>query len=119
MSVAEHSHEAQVGHDADGHGDDHAHAHPSDGQYIAIAAILAVITAAEVATYYIDFFSENFVALLAALIPMMVVKFAMVAAFFMHLRFDNKLLRRVFITGILLATFVYLIALFMFHVFSS
>ena len=102
------------------HAEEHAeggHAHPTDAQYVLIAGILAVITAAEVATYYIDFFKKNFIATVAALIPMMAVKFAMVAAFFMHLRFDNKLLRRVFITGILLAIFVYMIVLFTFHVF--
>jgi cytochrome c oxidase subunit 4 len=99
--------------------DEHAeHAHPSDAQYVLIAGILAVITAAEVATYYVDFFKKNFVALLAALIPMMIVKFAMVAAFFMHLRFDNKLFRWVFVTGIVLATTVYMIVLFSFHVFA-
>ena len=100
------------------HADDHAHAHPSDGQYVVIAAVLALITGAEVLTYYLDFFKSNFVALLLALIPMMIVKFGMVAAFFMHLRFDNKLFRRVFLTGIILATSVYMIVLFSFHVFS-
>ena len=94
------------------------HTHPSDAQYILIAAILAVITALEVSTYYLDFFKSNFVALLIALIPMMIVKFGMVAAFFMHLRFDNKLFRNIFLTGIILATSVYMIVLFTFHVFS-
>jgi|SRR5437879_5942887 len=98
--------------------EEHGHAHPSDAQYVLIAAILAAITAAEVSTYYIDFFKSNFVATVAALIPMMVVKFAMVAAFFMHLRFDHKVFRAVFITGIVLATAVYLIVLFSFHVFA-
>ena len=69
-------------------------------------------------TYYLDFFKKNFAFLLIALIPMMIVKFGMVAAFFMHLRFDNKLFRRVFLTGIILATSVYMIVLFTFHVFS-
>jgi cytochrome c oxidase subunit 4 len=103
-----------------GHTNDaeHGHTHPSDAQYVVIALILAAITALEVGTYYLDFFKKNFVALLLALIPMMIVKFGIVAAFFMHLRFDNKLFRRVFITGILLATFVYMIVLFTFHVFS-
>ena len=94
------------------------HAHPSDAQYVLIAAILAAITALEVSTYYLDFFKKNFAFLLIALIPMMIVKFGMVAAFFMHLRFDNKLFRRVFLTGIILATSVYMIVLFSFHVFS-
>ena len=97
--------------------EDHAHAHPSDGQYILIAAILAVLTAIEVATYYIDTFKDHFILLVITLIPLMIVKFALVAAFFMHLRFDNKLFRTVFLTGIILAVTVYIIVLSTFHVF--
>ena len=108
--------EAGAVHDV--HVDTH-HEHPSDGQYIVIALILAAITAAEVSTYYIDFFGDHFEFLLIALLPMMIVKFGIVAAFFMHLRFDDKLLRRVFIGGILLATAVYMIALATFHVFTK
>jgi cytochrome c oxidase subunit 4 len=98
---------------------DHQHTHPSDGQYILIALILAAITALEVATYYVDFFKDHFEFLLIALLPMMIVKFGIVAAFFMHLRFDNKILRRVFVSGIVLATAVYMIALSTFHVFTK
>jgi hypothetical protein len=36
------------------------------------------------------------------------IKFVAVVAFFMHLRFDNKILRRFFITGFVLATLVYI-----------
>jgi cytochrome c oxidase subunit 4 len=97
---------------------DHGHKHPSDSQYVLIAAVLAFITGAEVLTYYLDFFKTHFPLLVVTLIPMMIIKFGIVAAFFMHLRFDNKLFRRVFITGILLATFVYMILLSSFHVFK-
>jgi hypothetical protein len=37
----------------------------------------------------------------------------------MHLRFDEKILRRVFIGGLVLATAVYMIALTTFHVFTK
>ena len=97
----------------------HGHAHPSDGQYVIVAVVLAFITGAEVLTYYVDFFKDHFVVLLAVLIPMMVIKFGIVAAFFMHLRFDNKLFRWVFLTGIILATAVYLVVLTTFHVFTK
>jgi len=98
--------------------DEERHSHPSDAQYIGIAAILAAITAAEVSVYYIDFFKDSFIATVAALIPMMIAKFALVAAFFMHLRFDNKVFRAVFLTGIILAVIVYMVVLFTFHVFA-
>jgi cytochrome c oxidase subunit 4 len=104
-------------HPVDDLADDHGHAHPSDAQYIGIAAILAVLTAIEVSTYYIDTFKDHFTLLIITLIPLMVVKFGLVAAFFMHLRFDNKLFRRVFLTGIILAVTVYVIVLSTFHVF--
>jgi cytochrome c oxidase subunit 4 len=94
------------------------HEHPSDAQYIVIALILGAITALEVSTYYIDFFNDHFAYLLVALLPMMVVKFGIVAAFFMHLRFDDKILRRIFAGGLLLAIAVYSIALATFHFFA-
>jgi cytochrome c oxidase subunit 4 len=42
---------------------------------------------------------------------MMVVKFWMVAAYFMHLKQDNTMFTRMFVGGLLLATGVYCIAL--------
>jgi cytochrome c oxidase subunit 4 len=113
MTATEHSAHpvpADAGHDAE-----HAHAHPSDLQYVMIAVFLAVVTGAEVGLYYIN--GLDFLVLAGLLLVLMVVKFATVAAFFMHLRFDSKLFRRVFITGIVLATTVYLILLSSFHVF--
>ncbi len=96
--------------------DTHAAAdgHTSDGEYIKIALILAAITAAEVATYYVELSST---ALLLVLMPMMVVKFAMVAWFFMHLKQDSRLFSRLFVTGIVLAFTVYAIVLFAFDEF--
>jgi cytochrome c oxidase subunit 4 len=91
------------------------HEHPGDLEYIKIAAILAAITGAEVAIYYIK-------ALKGILVPALVlfsaVKFTVVVAFFMHLRFDNRLFRRFFITGVCLALFVFTIVLTTFHVWT-
>jgi cytochrome c oxidase subunit 4 len=95
--------------DASAHG-----GHATDGHYIKIAVILAAITAAEVATYYVDLSST---ALLLTLLPMMVVKFSMVAWFFMHLKNDSRLFSRLFVSGIVLAAVVYMIVLFAFDEF--
>jgi cytochrome c oxidase subunit 4 len=96
-----------------GHADDVAlaaeHAHPGTGQYVRIAAILAFVTAVEVGIYYLDLPAKPMVALLLGLAS---VKFSLVAAYFMHLKFDARLLRRVFLTGIILACLVYAVALF-------
>lgn len=80
-------------------------AHPSDRTYVVLAAILAAITGLEVWTY---FWEEPSTTLLAAtLIPMMIAKFVIVVGWFMHLRYDSPLYRRVFVTGTFLAVVVY------------
>ncbi|HCV37026.1 MAG TPA: hypothetical protein DF783_08865 [Acidimicrobiaceae bacterium] len=86
---------------------DDSHEHPSDGKYIQIAAILGVLTALEVATYFVDIGP----ALIPALMVLMVVKFFLVVAWFMHLRFDSSLFTKFFVSGLVLATAVYVIAL--------
>lgn len=91
---------------ADLHPDD---AHPGDGLYVRVAAILAVVTAIEVGLYYTDL---SGIALVALLVGLAAIKFGMVVAYFMHLRFDARLLRRLFVTGVILACFVFSVALF-------
>jgi cytochrome c oxidase subunit 4 len=92
-------------------------AHPTDAQYMKIAAVLAAITAVEVAVYYVK--KPLGLGFAPILITMAAVKFFLVGAFFMHLRFDNRVLRRLFITGIVLAIIIYLIVFLLLGVFSS
>jgi cytochrome c oxidase subunit 4 len=80
-------------------------AHPTDAQYVKIAVILAVVTGIEVGLYYTKF---NQTATNAMLLVLAGIKFVMVAAYFMHLKFDNHILRRLFMAGFFLATFCYL-----------
>ncbi len=93
------------------------HAHPSDRSYVGIALLLAVITALEVASFYLEDELGSF--LIPALLVMMVVKFIIVAGYFMHLRFDSNLFTRLFLSGLLLAIGVYAAALSGFEFFSS
>jgi cytochrome c oxidase subunit 4 len=93
------------------------HAHPSDRSYVGIALILALITAAEVGTFYLE--DELGSVLVPVLLVMMVVKFAMVAGWFMHLRFDSNLFTRMFVSGIVLAVTVYVAFLAAFEFFSA
>jgi cytochrome c oxidase subunit 4 len=92
-------------------------AHPSDRSYVGIAFFLAVVTAAEVISFYLE--DELGSLLVPALLIMMVVKFTAVAGWFMHLRFDSNLFTRLFVSGILLALGVYLGTLASFEFFSS
>ena len=78
------------------------HDHPSQKQYIYVALLLAGITLAEVLVYYVESLG---VILNYILIVMSVIKFAIVVLWFMHLRFDSRLFRRLFVTGIVLTFF--------------
>jgi cytochrome c oxidase subunit 4 len=86
-------------------------AHPGPGQYVRVAVVLAVATAMEVGLYYLDLPHPLFATLL---LFFAVLKFSLVALWFMHLRFDNHIFRRLFVTGIILAMAVYLIVLTIF-----
>jgi cytochrome c oxidase subunit IV len=92
-----------------------AHEHPSDLQYVYIALFLAVVTLAEVGVYYVEALEGLLVYIL---VLMAIVKFAVVVMFFMHLRFDSKLFRRFFVTGIVLALFCYVIVLSTFNIWN-
>jgi cytochrome c oxidase subunit 4 len=85
--------------------------HPGPKRYVIVALILAVVTLAEVAIYYIS-------ALEDVLVPLLIVfslfKFILVALYFMHLKFDSRIFRRLFVTGIVLAFFVFTIVLLTF-----
>jgi cytochrome c oxidase subunit IV len=92
------------------------HHGPTDRTYVIVALVLGAITALESFTYFksvVDFG----VVLMPLLLICMGVKFYLIAAYFMHLRYDRKILRRVFLTGIVLAVGVYMIALMMFKLF--
>lgn len=109
MSTDLHTH---IGTPVEPHHETHEHTHPTDGFYIKIAIILAVITAAEVATYFLDWFDDASTGvLIATLFPMMIVKFGIVCAYFMHLKYDNPIFRRIFVFGLILAVAVYTVAM--------
>jgi cytochrome c oxidase subunit IV len=85
--------------------------HPGPRQYVMVAAVLAVVTALEVWIYYVEALRDLLVPLLLAFSA---VKFALVVLWFMHLRFDSAIFKRLFITGIVLALSVFAIVLVIF-----
>jgi len=90
--------------------DPHKHEHPTDRTYVIIAIILAVLTAIEIFLFVIeDDIPTTFNKL--ALIGLMVVKFYIVGAYFMHLKVDNPVLAKLFTFGLVLAIIVYFIML--------
>jgi cytochrome c oxidase subunit IV len=94
-------------HAAHDHDDMPAHSgeveHASAKTYVIVGVILTIITAIEVAIFYIPQ-AQKF--LIPALIILSVVKFVTVVQFFMHLRYDNKVLSRVFFGPLMLACLV-------------
>ncbi|MAP39487.1 MAG: cytochrome C oxidase subunit IV family protein [Dehalococcoidia bacterium] len=89
--------------------------HPTPGTYFKVALILSVITAIEVGIFYITALGKGIIPVLAVL---SIAKFALVAMFYMHLKFDHKLFTTLFVAGLALATTVVfaLISLFQFFV---
>jgi cytochrome c oxidase subunit 4 len=90
--------------------------HPTEATYIKVAVILAVITAIEVGISYARGLGDAIAPLLLILAA---TKFSMVAAYFMHLKMDHLWLRRLFVTGIVLAVIVYVAVFLMFGVFQN
>jgi len=77
--------------------------HASPAFYWAIGGVLTVITAVEVAVFYIP-------ALHPVLVPVLLLlstaKFLLVVMFFMHLKFDSRIFTGVFLAGMVLAMFM-------------
>ena len=73
-------------------------AHPTPAMYWGIALFLGVVTAVEVAIPSIEALDPIKVPLLWLLAA---VKFFTVVAFFMHLRYEKKLYRTLFLFGVL------------------
>jgi len=94
----------------------HAGRHPSPKEYVRIALILAAITAAEVAIYYIEGVQEFLVPLLFLF---SIIKFTLVVMWFMHLKFDSRLYARFFLMGLAGAVTLYLVVLLIFKVFAG
>ena len=96
-------------HDAHGHhAEEHAHAGPK--LYWIFAVILSVITFCEWAIFKKreDWGVSN-MTLIYVLLILSLVKFTMVCGWYMHLRFDNKMLTKIFVFSGLLALGVFLI----------
>ena len=90
--------------------------HPTQFKYVMIFLIMVVITGIEIAVSY----SEGSVTsgvIVALLLFFAILKFGMVAAYFMHLRTDQPIFRRFFVLGIITAMAVFAVAVTTLHVF--
>ncbi len=85
-----------------------AEGHLPASTYITVGMILAGITGIEVAVYYIGALKG---ALLGILVSLSALKFALVAMWFMHLRFDSKIFSYLFVGGLALVTALLIVVL--------
>ncbi len=92
------------------------HGHASVKTYLVVAAVLGIITAVEVAIFYID-------ALRPVLVPLLLTlsaaKFTLVVSFFMHLKYDSKIFRGLFVGPLVVAVLIILAMLALFGVFGG
>ena len=90
------------------------HRHPGAKEYLAIAVILTVITAFEVAIFYVPQMKP---VLVPSLLTLSALKFTLVAMFYMHLKFDHRLFAWLFVIPMMLAAAVILALMKLFGVF--
>lgn len=75
-------------------------AHPAARLYVVIGVILAVLTAAEVAAFYIDALRP---VLGYILVVLSLAKFFLVIGYYMHLKFDHRVFALVFFAPMILS----------------
>ena len=97
--------------DSPGH---HEHPHPGAKEYLAIAVVLTVVTAIEVAIFYIPQMKP---VLVPTLLTLSALKFSLVAMFYMHLKFDHRLFSWLFVVPMALAAAVIVALMKLFRVF--
>jgi cytochrome c oxidase subunit IV len=99
--------------------DEHHVSHPTPAQYVKIAIGLAVLTAVEVALFYIN----NALSLgwlnTAALLILAFLKFFIVVGWYMHIRYEKATISRFFIFGFVLALSLYAVVLIGFGVLAA
>jgi caa(3)-type oxidase subunit IV len=83
--------------------------------YVLVAIILAAMTAAEVATYWLPKETQHSPFFALGLVSIMALKFVTVTMFFMHLKFDKRLLTVAFYSALVLAVCVYIAVLTIFR----
>jgi cytochrome c oxidase subunit 4 len=89
------------------------HDHPGPATYFVVGAVLAVLTAMEVAVFYIP-------ALHPAIVPILLTlttgKFGLVVLFYMHLKQDSRIFAAVFVAPLMLAMFLVIALIILFKV---
>ena len=94
----------------------HESDHPTPFRYVQVAIILTLITAFEVAIYYVDALEDAFITIF---IGLSAVKFLVVAMFYMHLKFDSRLFSALFVFGLALGAGILITLGVLFGIFTD
>jgi cytochrome c oxidase subunit IV len=85
--------------------------HPSTLTYVTVAVFLAVLTAMELTVFYVH-------ALRPVLVPVLLIlavaKFSLVAMFYMHLKYDSRILSGIFVFPLVTAAILVVSLLMLF-----
>jgi cytochrome c oxidase subunit 4 len=94
----------------------HSEPHTSNRTYVLVALVLAVITGVEVMVFYLA-------ALRPVIVPILIVlsasKFTLVASFFMHLKYDGRVLRWLFAGPLFVAIAIIVAIMALYGVFAA
>ena len=107
------THPSHTGEHSDHHAMGEVHEHPTWSTYWKVAVILTLITVVEVWIYYIPSFVASR-AFIPVLLTLSAIKFAIVVAFYMHLKYDHKLFRALFTGPLFIAATTLIALLFLF-----
>jgi cytochrome c oxidase subunit 4 len=104
------AHTDPAAHAAEAHEEHH---HPGWSTYWKVATILTLITVGEVWMYYVPAIVASR-AFVPGLLVLSALKFAIVVAFYMHLKYDHKLFRALFTGPLFIAACTLLALMFLF-----
>ena len=103
--------------DVDVHAMGEMHEHPTWREYKWVALVLTLITIGEVWVYYTSI--KDTPIFVPLLLLMSAVKFAIVVAFYMHLKYDHKIFRALFTGPLMIAIATLISLLFLFGKFAG
>ena len=91
-------------------------AHVGTRTYVMVAAVLAVITAVEVMVFYVEALDP---VLVPILLTLSATKFTLVVGFFMHLKFDARMYRALFVGPLVISVAVMMAMFLLYGVFTA
>jgi cytochrome c oxidase subunit IV len=92
--------------------------HPSDRTYLKIGSVLFILTAIEIALYFVEDALDSdwgFYALIGSLIFLSSIKFVLVVMYYMHLKWDDRMFTWFFLAGLFVAAAIILAMMAMYR----